>query len=104
MNVCSNMISPPQHHLLINLRKWPSHRIKTPLANICLDVSCQQSVTHGYDIVSFRRINIGLQYQAEIPELQERSLVDQDEHKATLVWLPLSQAKSSPSLDETGES
>ncbi|XP_060772348.1 mitotic deacetylase associated SANT domain protein a isoform X2 [Neoarius graeffei] len=47
------------------------------------------------------RINISSQYQAEIPELQERSLVEQDEHKATLVWLPLPQAESQPSQDET---
>ncbi|KAK3516841.1 hypothetical protein QTP70_024893 [Hemibagrus guttatus] len=47
------------------------------------------------------RINIGSQYQAEIPGLQEQSLVEQDQHKATLVWLPLLQAESSPSQDKT---
>ncbi|TSR99424.1 ELM2 and SANT domain-containing protein 1 [Bagarius yarrelli] len=47
------------------------------------------------------RINIGPQYQAEIPELQEQSLVQQDQHKAALVWLPLSQMESAPSLNET---
>ncbi|XP_034169711.2 mitotic deacetylase associated SANT domain protein a isoform X1 [Pangasianodon hypophthalmus] len=47
------------------------------------------------------RINIGSQYQAEIPELQVPSLVEQDQHKATLVWLPLPQAETSPSQDET---
>ncbi|XP_006898761.1 PREDICTED: zinc finger protein 541 [Elephantulus edwardii] len=33
-------------------------------------------------------INIGSRFQAEIPELQERSLVDGDEHMAALVWKP----------------
>ncbi|XP_036840673.1 mitotic deacetylase associated SANT domain protein a isoform X1 [Oncorhynchus mykiss] len=41
--------------------------------------------------VSFEpRINIGLQYQAEVPELQcDRSLTQWDQHKADLVWLPM---------------
>ncbi|KAF5900266.1 ELM2 and SANT domain-containing protein 1-like, partial [Clarias magur] len=47
------------------------------------------------------RINIGSQYQAEIPELREQPLVEQDEHKATLVWLPLPETVLSPSQDET---
>ncbi|XP_060722122.1 mitotic deacetylase associated SANT domain protein a isoform X2 [Tachysurus vachellii] len=47
------------------------------------------------------RINIGPKYQAGIPELQDQSLVEQDQHKATLVWLPLTQVESSPSQDET---
>ncbi|XP_037010700.2 transcriptional-regulating factor 1 isoform X5 [Artibeus jamaicensis] len=34
------------------------------------------------------RINIGLRFQAEIPELQDVSAVAQDAHKATLVWKP----------------
>ncbi|KAK1338409.1 hypothetical protein QTO34_001525 [Cnephaeus nilssonii] len=34
------------------------------------------------------RINIGLRFQAEIPELQDVSAVAQDTHKATLVWKP----------------
>ncbi|KAM6183950.1 transcriptional-regulating factor 1 isoform 4-T4 [Erethizon dorsatum] len=35
------------------------------------------------------RINIGLRFQAEIPELQDVSALAQDTHKATLVWKPL---------------
>ncbi|XP_021115474.1 transcriptional-regulating factor 1 isoform X5 [Heterocephalus glaber] len=35
------------------------------------------------------RINIGLKFQAEIPELQDVSALAQDTHKATLVWKPL---------------
>ncbi|XP_068414799.1 transcriptional-regulating factor 1 isoform X7 [Eschrichtius robustus] len=34
------------------------------------------------------RINIGLRFQAEIPELQDVSALAQDTHKATLVWKP----------------
>ncbi|KAM6953935.1 mitotic deacetylase associated SANT domain protein a [Aplochiton taeniatus] len=40
--------------------------------------------------VSFEpRINIGLQYQAEVPELLERPSSQFDQHKADVVWLPL---------------
>ncbi|XP_016330922.1 ELM2 and SANT domain-containing protein 1 isoform X2 [Sinocyclocheilus anshuiensis] len=35
------------------------------------------------------RINIGLRYQAEVPELRERSAAQHDLHKAVLVWAPL---------------
>ncbi|XP_055982099.1 transcriptional-regulating factor 1 isoform X3 [Sorex fumeus] len=34
------------------------------------------------------RINIGLRFQAEIPDLQDVSALAQDTHKATLVWKP----------------
>ncbi|XP_012304087.1 transcriptional-regulating factor 1 isoform X5 [Aotus nancymaae] len=34
------------------------------------------------------RINVGLRFQAEIPELQDISALAQDTHKATLVWKP----------------
>ncbi|XP_061847350.1 transcriptional-regulating factor 1 isoform X4 [Colius striatus] len=34
------------------------------------------------------RINIGSRFQADIPELQDRSLMEKDVHKATLVWKP----------------
>ncbi|KAM4834589.1 transcriptional-regulating factor 1 isoform 2-T3 [Thomomys bottae] len=34
------------------------------------------------------RINIGLRFQAEIPELRDASSLAQDTHKATLVWKP----------------
>lgn len=36
-----------------------------------------------------RRINIGLKYQAEIPELQDQLSSQFDQHKADLVWLPV---------------
>uniref|UniRef100_A0A8C2K8G0 ELM2 and Myb/SANT-like domain containing 1a n=1 Tax=Cyprinus carpio TaxID=7962 RepID=A0A8C2K8G0_CYPCA len=46
------------------------------------------------------RINIGSQYQAEIPELLDRTLALKDQQKATLVWLPNSEADSTPSKDK----
>ncbi|XP_051581187.1 mitotic deacetylase-associated SANT domain protein-like isoform X2 [Myxocyprinus asiaticus] len=42
------------------------------------------------------RINIGFQYQAEIPDLQDQSLALKDQHKATLVWFPMSETDSTP--------
>ncbi|XP_052442812.1 mitotic deacetylase associated SANT domain protein a isoform X1 [Carassius gibelio] len=45
------------------------------------------------------RINIGSQYQAEIPELLDGTLALKDQHKATLVWLPNTKADSTPSQD-----
>ncbi|XP_056115883.1 mitotic deacetylase associated SANT domain protein a isoform X2 [Rhinichthys klamathensis goyatoka] len=45
------------------------------------------------------RINIGSQYQAEIPELWDQTLALKDQHKATLVWLPNSEADSTASQD-----
>ncbi|KAK3537639.1 hypothetical protein QTP70_017045, partial [Hemibagrus guttatus] len=40
------------------------------------------------------RINIGQRYQAEVPELKERSAVQLDPHKAELVWAPLPELES----------
>ncbi|KAJ0008582.1 hypothetical protein NQD34_015997 [Periophthalmus magnuspinnatus] len=40
------------------------------------------------------RINIGSRYQAEIPELRSRNAVDQDQHKAALVWAPLKEEEN----------
>ncbi|KAM6459638.1 transcriptional-regulating factor 1 isoform 7-T13 [Liasis olivaceus] len=34
------------------------------------------------------RINIGSRFQAEIPELKDITLVEKEDHKATLVWKP----------------
>ncbi|TRY56237.1 hypothetical protein DNTS_028553 [Danionella cerebrum] len=40
------------------------------------------------------RINIGVRYQAEVPELREQSAALVDTHKAELVWKPLSELES----------
>ncbi|KAJ8289620.1 hypothetical protein GJAV_G00003420 [Gymnothorax javanicus] len=42
------------------------------------------------------RINIGTRYQAEVPDLQDRSCAQQDQHLAELVWTPLPELESKP--------
>ncbi|XP_051578525.1 mitotic deacetylase-associated SANT domain protein-like [Myxocyprinus asiaticus] len=44
------------------------------------------------------RINIGLRYQAEVPELRECSIAQHDLHKAELVWAPLRDLEANPEL------
>lgn len=41
------------------------------------------------------RINIGSRYQAEVPELRDRSAVQHDLHKAELLWAPLPDLEAS---------
>ncbi|XP_071396794.1 mitotic deacetylase associated SANT domain protein a [Centroberyx affinis] len=54
--------------------------------------------------VSFEpRINIGQQYQAEVPELQEHLASQFDQHKADLVWLPVNESQLKQSDQETME-
>ncbi|KAJ8340948.1 hypothetical protein SKAU_G00332390 [Synaphobranchus kaupii] len=42
------------------------------------------------------RINIGPRYQAEVPDLRDRSAAQQDQHLAELVWVPLHELESKP--------
>ncbi|KAK6304710.1 hypothetical protein J4Q44_G00252960 [Coregonus suidteri] len=42
------------------------------------------------------RINIGVRYQAEVPELRQRSAAQQDHPKAELVWAPLHNLEAKP--------
>uniref|UniRef100_A0A3P8P2H0 ELM2 and Myb/SANT-like domain containing 1b n=1 Tax=Astatotilapia calliptera TaxID=8154 RepID=A0A3P8P2H0_ASTCA len=49
------------------------------------------------------RINIGSRYQAEVPELRQRSAVEQDHHRAELVWVPLCDLEGKPDLEEKVE-
>lgn len=53
---------------------------------------------------SLRRINIGQRYQAEVPELKERSAAQLDPHKAELVWAPLPELESKGQQQERGSS
>ncbi|XP_030642059.1 ELM2 and SANT domain-containing protein 1 [Chanos chanos] len=46
------------------------------------------------------RINIGLRYQAEVPELRDRAAAQQDPHKAELVWAPLPELQDKPEFLE----
>lgn len=46
------------------------------------------------------RINIGPRFQAKIPELQSLSFLEMEEHKATLVWKPLTALESKACLQQ----
>lgn len=50
-----------------------------------------------------RRINIGSRYQAEVPELRQRSAVELDHHRAELVWAPLAELEEKPDFQEKGK-
>ncbi|XP_072220796.1 uncharacterized protein mideasb isoform X2 [Leuresthes tenuis] len=49
------------------------------------------------------RINIGSRYQAEVPELRQRAAVEQDQHRAELVWAPLSELEEKPGFQQKVE-
>ncbi|XP_070835235.1 mitotic deacetylase-associated SANT domain protein isoform X1 [Chaetodon trifascialis] len=49
------------------------------------------------------RINIGSRYQAEVPELRQRSAVELDQHRAELVWAPLTELEEKPDYQEKVE-
>ncbi|XP_016410143.1 ELM2 and SANT domain-containing protein 1-like [Sinocyclocheilus rhinocerous] len=46
------------------------------------------------------RINIGLRYQADVPELRERSAAQHDLHKAELLWAPLANTEQQQRVDD----
>lgn len=54
-------------------------------------------------MVACRRINIGQQYQAEIPDLQDPLSSQFDQHKADLVWLPLDDSIRKHGHQESGQ-
>nr|XP_020463615.1 ELM2 and SANT domain-containing protein 1 isoform X2 [Monopterus albus] len=49
------------------------------------------------------RINIGSGYQAEVPELRQRSAVELDHHQADLVWAPLDELEEKPDFQQKVE-
>ncbi|XP_054894082.1 mitotic deacetylase-associated SANT domain protein [Poeciliopsis prolifica] len=49
------------------------------------------------------RINIGSRYQAEVPELRQRSAVELDHHRAELVWAPPSELEGKPDFQDKVE-
>ncbi|TKS86943.1 ELM2 and SANT domain-containing protein 1 MIDEAS [Collichthys lucidus] len=49
------------------------------------------------------RINIGSRYQAEVPELRQRSAVELDHHRAELVWTPLTELEEKPEFQQKVE-
>ncbi|KAM3594837.1 uncharacterized protein V6R79_014776 [Siganus canaliculatus] len=46
------------------------------------------------------RINIGSRYQAEVPELRQRSAVELDQHRAVLVWAPPTELEDKPDYQQ----
>ncbi|XP_060919147.1 mitotic deacetylase-associated SANT domain protein isoform X2 [Labrus mixtus] len=49
------------------------------------------------------RINIGSRYQAEVPELRQRSAVESDRHRAEQVWAPLTELEEKPDFQQKVE-
>uniref|UniRef100_A0A8C9ZA71 Mitotic deacetylase associated SANT domain protein b n=1 Tax=Sander lucioperca TaxID=283035 RepID=A0A8C9ZA71_SANLU len=49
------------------------------------------------------RINIGSRYQAEVPELRQRTAVELDHHRAELVWAPLNELEEKPDFQQKVE-
>ncbi|XP_046873949.1 mitotic deacetylase-associated SANT domain protein [Hypomesus transpacificus] len=46
------------------------------------------------------RINIGVRYQAEVPELRQGQAAQHDPHLAELLWVPLGEALARPTFQE----
>ncbi|XP_029474938.1 zinc finger protein 541 [Rhinatrema bivittatum] len=62
---------------------------------------CGISVVRDDIITSIEpHINLGSRFQAEIPNLQDWSMVECDQHKATLVWKPWGDIESNPETQE----
>lgn len=96
----SSEITPPALSVIgeatpVSLEPWAFIKINNSYSSQSLS-SVQ---VYSPSFTHFRRINIGSQYQAEIPELLDGTLALKDQHKATLVWLPNSKADSTPSQD-----
>lgn len=62
-----------------------------------------QNVCHSHGCPVPRRINIGSRYQAEVPELRQRSAVELDHHRAEMVWAPLGELEEKPDFQEKGK-
>ncbi|XP_056621032.1 mitotic deacetylase associated SANT domain protein a isoform X1 [Triplophysa dalaica] len=88
----SQILPPPQ---------TPRSAARSLLRSISSDITppAPQLIGEATPVSLEPRINIGSRYQAEIPELQDQTISQNDQHKATLVWLPLSETDSTPSLD-----
>ncbi len=52
--------------------------------------------------LSCSRINIGLRYQAAVPELRERSAAQRDLHKADVVWALLPDLEANTEQQQRG--
>lgn len=75
-----------------------------PISHLALPlVGCESSASQSLLSPPPRRINIGSRYQAEVPELRQRSDVELDGHGAELVWAPQAQLEEKPEYQQKGE-
>ncbi|XP_011489874.1 ELM2 and SANT domain-containing protein 1 isoform X3 [Oryzias latipes] len=82
-NMASNQILPPP--------VTPKSATRSLLRTVCSDSTppVLPIVTDAAPVSLEPRINIGPQYQAEIPDLQNPDFAQNDQHQADLLWLPL---------------
>lgn len=50
----------------------------------------------------FRHVNVGSDFQAEIPDLQARSRLEEEEEGASLVWKPWGDIATNPETQDRG--
>uniref|UniRef100_A0A3Q2Y195 Mitotic deacetylase associated SANT domain protein b n=1 Tax=Hippocampus comes TaxID=109280 RepID=A0A3Q2Y195_HIPCM len=80
----------------------PSATPKSASRNLLCSSSCDMTppilsaVSEPTPVSIEPRINMGSRYQAEVPDLRPRSLVELDTHGAELVWAPLTQLEDKP--------
>uniref|UniRef100_A0A8C7Z905 Mitotic deacetylase associated SANT domain protein a n=1 Tax=Oryzias sinensis TaxID=183150 RepID=A0A8C7Z905_9TELE len=82
-NMASNQILPPP--------VTPKSATRSLLRTVCSDSTppVLPIVTDAAPVSLEPRINIGPQYQAEIPDWQNPDFAQNDQHQADLLWLPL---------------
>ncbi|KAF6717093.1 ELM2 and SANT domain-containing protein 1 [Oryzias melastigma] len=82
-NMASNQILPPP--------ATPKSATRSLLRSVSSDITppVLPIVTDAAPVSLEPRINIGSQYQAEIPSLQNPDFAQNDQHQADLLWLPL---------------
>uniref|UniRef100_UPI0037E82200 mitotic deacetylase associated SANT domain protein a n=1 Tax=Semicossyphus pulcher TaxID=241346 RepID=UPI0037E82200 len=93
-NIASNQILPPPatpKSASRSLLRSTSSEITPPVLPL---------ITDATPVSLEPRINIGLKYQAEIPELQDQPSSQSDQHKADLVWLPVDESHPKPGDQE----
>uniref|UniRef100_A0A3Q3G414 Mitotic deacetylase associated SANT domain protein a n=1 Tax=Labrus bergylta TaxID=56723 RepID=A0A3Q3G414_9LABR len=92
-NIASNQILPPP--------PTPKSASRSLLRTASSDITppVLPLITDATPVCLEPRINIGLRYQAEIPELKDQLSSQLDQHKADLVWLPVEESNLKPVLD-----
>nr|XP_020497171.1 LOW QUALITY PROTEIN: ELM2 and SANT domain-containing protein 1-like [Labrus bergylta] len=89
-NIASNQILPPP--------PTPKSASRSLLRTASSDITppVLPLITDATPVCLEPRINIGLRYQAEIPELKDQLSSQLDQHKADLVWLPVEESNLKP--------